>query len=56
MKQKNSFVKILTILGIGVLQYIAAMLVLLLFTLVFPQLDVQPGSNPILFIIVVGLC
>ena len=56
MKEKNLFIKILIILGIGILQYIAAMLVLFLFTLIFPSLDVRPESNPIIFIIVVGLC
>jgi len=54
--KKNILGKSLIILGVGILQYIAAMLVLLIFTLLIPSLDVKPESNPILFILVVGLC
>jgi hypothetical protein len=54
MKPKSLFVKILIILGIAVLQYIMAMLVNLIFTLLFPGLDVAPDSNSDLFILVLG--
>lgn len=53
-EQKSPIKNFSIIVGIGILQYVAAMLVLLLFTLLFPNLDIQPSENPILFVIIIG--
>jgi len=54
-EQKSPIKNFMIIVGIGILQYVAAMLVLLVFTILFPNLDFQPSENPILFVIIVGL-
>lgn len=55
MMKKEIITKILIIIGVGILQVIAAMLVLLVVTLVFPRLDVNPNVEPVLFIVTTGL-
>ncbi len=56
MDNRNMFAKILILIGIGLLQVTAAMLILLFVTLLFPALDVKPDIKPVLFILVTGIC
>jgi len=55
MKSKNLFIKILVIIGVGILQYIAAMLVTLLLSIIFPGMEGAIDNNVPLFVVALGL-
>jgi len=46
---------VLIIIGVGILQYIAAMLVTLVLSLIFPALDKAINDNLPLFVVTLGL-
>jgi hypothetical protein len=45
MKNKNLAIRILGIIGVGILQYIAAMLITLLVSVMFPSFDKMIENN-----------
>lgn len=55
MKKKILLTYILTIIGVGILQFIAAMLVTLLVSVMFPSLEKAIENNIPLFVVVLGL-
>lgn len=55
MPKKNLLRYVLIIIGVGVLQYIAAMLVTLVLSLIFPALDKVIYDNLPLFVVTLGL-
>lgn len=55
MKNKSLAVRILGIIGVGILQYIAAMLITLLVSVMFPNFDKAIENNVPLFVVTLGL-
>ena len=55
MKNKNLFIRFLVIIGVGILQYIAAMLVTLLLSIIFPGMEGAIDNNVPLFVVTLGL-
>ena len=55
MKNKSLVLRILGIIGVGILQYIAAMLITLLVSVMFPSLDKAIENNVPLFVVSLGL-
>jgi hypothetical protein len=55
MKNKNLAIRILGIIGVGILQYIAAMLITLLVSVMFPSFDKMIENNLPFFVVSLGL-
>ena len=55
LKGKNLLRYIVVAIGVGILQYIAAMLVTLILSLIFPSLDKAINNNVALFVVTLGL-
>jgi hypothetical protein len=55
MKSKNLVFKILIVIGVGIMQYIAAMLVTLLLSIIFPGMEGAIDNNVPLFVVALGL-